>query len=263
MPELSMKKIDWIVSVFAGIVLGMLGLTTGITNDFLHPKSASAERPIDVALSTILTSHARWHTVQGEAQFVWYTDDGSTQTYINKFALSQPDNVYGEVIDQTGLGGDGIWISDGKNIYDLNKQSKTYVQSIFRAALKDTSYLPSKLSDVNPKTVKFYPLATVINAPIREYLFPSWFPQGRDGDTYTLDKEETFLDKKVWVMRWNTIDNDETIVWVDKTTGIILKASQSMGGKPFLDMTFTSFDVNGKIDPDIFKVPQDYSPVSR
>lgn len=258
-----MKKIDWIVSVFAGIILGVLGLTTGVTNNFLHPQFVSAERPIDVALSTILTSHARWHTVQGEAEFVWYSDDGSTQIYINKFALSQPDNVYVEVIDQTGLGVDGIWISDGKNIYDLNKQSKTYIQNIFRDALKDTSYLPSKLSDVNPNMVKFYPLSTVINAPVREYLFPSWFPQGRDGDTYAIDKEETFLDRKVWVIRWNTIDKDETIAWVDKTTGIILKASQSMDGKPFLDMTFISFDVNGKIDPEIFKVPQNYSPASK
>ena len=258
-----MKKIDWIISVFVGIVLGILGLATGVTNDFLHPQLVSAERPIDVALSTVLTSHERWHTVQGEAEFVWYSDDGTTQIYTNKFALSQPYNVYVEVVDQTGLGVDGIWISDGKNIYDLNKQSKTYVQSVFRDALKDTSYLPAKLSDVNPSMVKFYPLSTVINAPVREYLFPSWFPQGRKGDTYTIDKEDTFLDRNVWVIRWHTIDNDETIVWVDKTTGIILKANQSMDGKPFLEMTFTSFNVNEKIDPEIFKVPQDYSPASR
>lgn len=258
-----MRKRDWIVSVFAGILLGILGLTTGIANDFLHVKPVRAERPIDVALATILTSHARWHTVQGEAQFIWYSDDGSTQTYINKFALSQPDNVYVEVIDQTGLGVDGIWISDGQNVYNLNKQSKTYIQDVFRDGLKDTSYLPSKLSDVKPGTVKFYPLSTVINAPVREYLFPSWFPQGRDGDTYTLDKDDTFLGRKVWVIHLVTIDNDETTIWVDKTTGIILKASQIMSGKPFLDMTFTSFEVNGKIDADVFKVPQDYSPESK
>jgi outer membrane lipoprotein-sorting protein len=258
-----MKKIDWIVSAFAGIILGVLGLVTGVTNNFLHPYSVSAERPVDVALSTILTSHARWHNVQGEAEFVWYSDDGSTQVYTNKFFLSQPDNVYVEVTDQTGLGVEGIWISDGENIYDLNKQNKTYIQTVLRDSLKDTSYLPSKLSDVDSSTVKFHPLATVINAPVREYLFPSWFPQGRVGDTYTLDKDETFLSRKVWVISWNTIDNDEIIAWVDKSTGIIIKASQSMNGKPFLDMTFTSFDVNGKIDPSIFTVPQNYSPASR
>lgn len=258
-----MRKIDWIVSVFAGIVLAVLGLTTGVTNDFLHPQSVSAERPIDVALSTILTSHARWNTVQGEAEFVWYSDDGSTQTYINKFALSQPDNVYVEVIDQTGLGVDGIWISDGKNIYDLNKENKTYVQTIFRDALKDTSNLPQKLIDVQPNLVSFYPLATVINAPIREYLFPSWFPQGREGDTYSLEKDGDFLGRKVWVITLHTIYNDDTTIWVDQTTGIILKSSQSMDGKPFLEMMFTSIDVNGKIDPEIFKVPQNYSPASK
>lgn len=254
-----MKRKDWIVSVFAGLVLGVLGLVTGVTNNFIHPQPANAEQPIDVALSAILTSQSRWHTVQGEAEFNWYSDDGSIQTYINKFALSQPDNVYVEVFDQTGLGVDGIWISDGENIYDLNKESKTYVQAVFREALKDTSNLPKNLSEIKPNSVKFYPLATVINAPIREYLFPSWFPQGRDGDTYSLEKDNEFLGRKVWVIHLHTVYDDDTTVWVDKSTGIILKSSQSIGGKPFLEMVFTSFQVNEKIDPEIFKVPQDYS----
>jgi outer membrane lipoprotein-sorting protein len=122
--------------------------------------------------------------------------------------------------------------------------------------------LPATLSDIKPNGVKFYPLSTIINAPIREYLFPSWFPQGHDGDTYTLEKNETFLGRKVWVIHLQTIYNDETTVWVDKTTGIILKAVQLMNGNPFLDMTFTSFTVNEKVDPSVFEVPQGYSPIS-
>ena len=167
-----------------------------------------------------------------------------------------------EVIDQTGLGVDGIWISDGANIYDLNKRNKTYTQGAFRNSLKDASNLPTNLSEMSPNTVRLHPLAMVIDAPIREYLFPSWFPQGREGDTYTLEKDETLLGRNVWVVHLHTIYNDDTTVWADKTTGIILKASQFMDGKPFLEMNFTSFTVNGNIAPGIFKVPQGYSSAS-
>ncbi len=145
-----MKSREWLTSVLAGVILGVAGLITGVSPHFFAALSARAQSPTDAVLSTILTSHTRWHTVQGEAKFIWYSDDGSTQTYINKFDLSQPDHVYVEVIDQTGLGVDGIWISDGANIYDLNKRNKTYTQGAFRNSLKDASNLPTNLSEIVP-----------------------------------------------------------------------------------------------------------------
>ena len=78
---------------------------------------------------------------------------------------SQPDHVYVEVIDQTGLGVDGIWISDGANIYDLNERNKTYTQAAFRNSLKDSSNLPTNSSEISPNTVRLHPLAMVIDLP--------------------------------------------------------------------------------------------------
>jgi outer membrane lipoprotein-sorting protein len=258
-----MKKVTLVISIFVGLFLGIFGLISGITNNFLHPQPVVAASPLDTALTSMLTSHTRWQTVQGAAEFVWYGEDGSTQTYINKFALSQPYNVYVDVVDQTGMGVDGAWISDGQNIFDINKQNNTYTKSAFRAAYKDTSSVPLQMSAIKPNTVTLYPLSTIINAPIREYIFPSWFPQGRDSDTYTLEKEDVFLGRSVWVVNLQTIYKDDTTVWVDQTTGIILRANQLMNGKKFLDMTFTVFDVNAKIDPAIFQVPANYSQVSQ
>ncbi|MGC1378933.1 MAG: hypothetical protein WA821_22060 [Anaerolineales bacterium] len=258
-----MKRMDLIVSIFAGIVLGILGLTTGVTNNFLAPQPALASSPINVALSTVLTSQTRWQTVQGSAEFLWYGNDGKTQSYTNKFALSQPDKVYVDVIDNTGVGVSGMWISDGQNIYDVNKKTKTYAKSVFPNKMKDTSDLPTTLSQINTVGVRLHPLATMINAPVREYLFPSWFPQGHKGDTYTLTQETNFLGRKVWVMKLHTIYNDDVTAWVDQQTGIILKYNQWMNGKKFLEMTFTAFQVNGKISPAMFSAPQSYSDASQ
>ena len=258
-----MKRMDLIVSLLTGIVLGILGLATGVTNNFLAPQAALAKSPLDVALSTMLTSQTRWHTVQGAAEFLWYGNDGKTQSYTNKFALSQPGKVYVDVIDNTGVGVDGLWISDGQNIYDLNKKTNTYVQSAFPNKLRDTSNLPTSLSEINTVGVRFYPLATIINAPIREYLFPSWFPQGHKGDKYSIKREGNFLGRKVWVIEFDTIYKDKVTAWVDQQTGIILKYNQLINGKKFLEMTFTAFQVNGKISPGMFSVPQNYSSVSQ
>jgi len=254
-----MKKMDLAVSITVGLALGFFGLVSGITNSLLNPQPASAASPVNAVLTTMLTSQTRWQTVQGAAQFTWYSQDGSTQIYINKFSLAQPYNVYVDVIDKTGRGVDGIWISDGQNIYDVDKHKNTYAKSVFRQALKDTSAVPMQLSAVKPDTVTFYPLSTIINAPIREYIFPSWFPQGRKGDVYTLKKEGVFLGRKVWVVNLRTIYKDDTTVWVDQATGIILKVNQLMAGKKFLDMTFTAFKVNAKIAPTTFQVPAGYS----
>jgi outer membrane lipoprotein-sorting protein len=258
-----MKKVVLVISIFMGLILGIFALISGITNHFLNLHPVIAASPLNTALATMLTSHTRWQTVQGAAEFVWYSENGSTQTYINKFALSQPYNVYVDVVDQTGLGVDGAWISDGQNIFDLNKQKNTYTKSVFRAAYKDMSSVPLQVSAIKPDTVIFYPLSTIINAPIREYIFPSWFPQGRDSDTYKLEKEAVFLGRRVWVVNLQTIYKDDTTVWVDQATGIILRANQLMNGKKFLNMTFTVFDVNAKIDPAIFQVPANYSQASQ
>ncbi|MGC1376562.1 MAG: hypothetical protein WA821_10070 [Anaerolineales bacterium] len=252
-----MKRMGLIASILLGSVVAISVLATGVLNRFLS-QFGPPQSPLDVALTTMLTSPTRWQSVDGEAGFLWYGDDGKTQLYINQFAITQPDKFYVNVIDNTGAGADGMWISDGRHIYGVNKKAKTYAQDQFPENQLDASNLPTRLSQVTPGAVIKHPLAGLINGPIAEYLFPTWFPQANKADQYAFQKEDTLLGRKVWVVTLQTGNNDDLTAWVDQETGIILKYNQLMGGKKFLEMTFTAFHVNGKLPPGVFGPPPGY-----
>ena len=213
----------------------------------------------------MLTSYTRWQTVQGEAEFLWYDANGKTQSHTDKFALALPDKVHVDLIDTSGAGNSGMWISDGQNIYMVDKKAKTYTQRAFpQDQVKlETSKLPTDLRQLkHAGGVITHPMVMLIVAPVGRYLFPIWFPQGYIGDKYSIEKEDNFLGRKIWVVKCDTIYNNNLTAWVDQETGIILKYSQVVDGKKTVEMTFTAFQLNGQISPDLFSPPPGYSPAS-
>jgi len=259
-----MKRKNLIVSILAGVVLVILLWVSGVINYFFPQFGASQNSP-DAALSMMLTGYTRWQTLQGEAQFTWYDVDGKTQSQTNKFSLVLPNKIYVDVTGDIGPNVPGMWISDGQNIYNVDKKAKTYTQMAFPQAMvdADNSKLPTDLNQLkHAGGVITHPLVKLIVAPIGKYLFPIWFPQGYIGDKYSVQKEENFLGRKVWVIENDTIYNDNLTAWVDQESGIILKYSQIVRGKKAQEMTFTAFQLNGQISSDIFGPPSGYSLVS-
>lgn len=249
-----MKRKGLIVSILAGVILVILILTSGCGVFQSSP---------DAALSTMLTGYTKWQTVQGQAEFLWYDADGKTQSHTNKFALALPDKVHVDLIDTSGAGNSGMWISDGQNIYTAVEKTKTYTQRPFPKDQMDTSKLPTDLKQLkHAGGVITHPMIMLIVAPVAKYIFPIWFPQGYTGDKYFIQREENFLGRKVWVIECDTIHNDNLTAWVDQETGIIVKYNQVVQGKKYLEMTFTAFQVNGQISPDVFTPPPSYSQVS-
>jgi outer membrane lipoprotein-sorting protein len=249
-----MKRTGLIVSILAGVVLVILILASGC---------GASQTSSDAALSTMLTGYTKWQTLQGEAEFIWYGNNGETQSQTNKFALVLPDKAYVDVTGDIGPNVPGMWISDGQTIYMVDKKAKTYTQRDFPKDQADTSRLPTSLSQLkHAGGVITHPMAILIVAPIGRYLFPIWFPQGYIGDKYSIQREDNFLGRKVWVIECDTIHNDNLTAWVDQETGIILKYNQITQGKKYLEMTFMAFQVNGQISPDVFSLPPGYSQAS-
>jgi len=255
-----MKYKSWLISIMVGIVLGGILYTTGLFRDiiaFLPVKAASTS---DEILNTILISHTKWTTLQGNAQFTWYGSDGSTQIYNNKFAIAQPASAYIDITNLSQSGkNDGIWVSNGKAIYNLNKEAKTYQSQIISASTLDLSMLPKDLSQVQPNIVYIHPMALHVGAPIMEDIYSSWFAQKSPTDTYVFKGTDKILDRDVWVIDDQEANGDSDTVWVDQATGIILQDHQIIDGKLFLDMKMTDLQVDAPVNNSLFVLPAGYS----
>jgi len=251
-----MTKKNWIFSITVGIVLGIIGGLFGVTR-LLQAKPVSAASPADEALLATLTSHLKWSSVQGEANIIWYGPNGEKQEYINTFTIRQPNLANIKVKNIDGSGADSEWISDGSNSFEIDTKTGTYASVSLPAFSKDLSKLPTNLEEAGKyDTVYPHPFGMVIPSPVREYLYPQWLAQGKNIE-YKLVGEDTFLDRKVWVITYTANSSDVT-AFIDKETGIIVKYTQNIDGKPFEEMIFTQFNVNPELDGSFFTLPSNF-----
>jgi outer membrane lipoprotein-sorting protein len=251
-----MTKKDWLVLTTFIVILGTIGGITFLSN-VIHLQSVNASTGVEEALTFTLISHNKWETVLGDAHFTFYGPRGETQTYVDRFVISNPNKAYIESISLDGKGQNTAWISDGVKIYSLDESSKIYQIVDLPQFSQNFSKLPEQLSEVSSDTVYHHPFAMVIPLPIRDYLYPQWFPQG--GGTFTLSGEDIVLDRKTWVVEREK-ELDFTKAWIDKQTGVILKYTQQVAGIPFLEVEFTSIKFDIPIDNDIFSPTIGYVP---
>lgn len=257
-----MKRIDWFVSVFAGMLLGGILLSIGLVQN-LHARAATDTENIRTLL---LNSHHSWNTLLGEAKVVWYSQNGNTQTYTMKFSIVQPTSAYIDTTSIEGNGNDGIWISDGSNSYTLDKETKTYYRAEIPAFTRDLTGMPETLLEVDEGAVYGHPFALIIPSPIKEYIYPSWFAEA--GGKYFVVGKERILGRDTWIVDYRDIIDDVVVThqkaWIDQETGVILKFVQfnindDWIGDLFEEFEFTSLAFDESIDPAVFSLPDDYT----
>jgi hypothetical protein len=258
-----MKRQDWFVSTIAGFLLGLLAIGVGIPRMLMESPSAMASGQKDEVLSLILNSHTKWTTVKGEAEVVWYGPKGETQSYINTFVIYQPLSAFVDVTNKEKPGfNEGLWVSDGENIYNLDKESKSYTQGKIPNFANDLSVLPSDLSQTKDDVVYSHPFSLLIPAPVKEYIYPEWFAQGNLSTAYSLLGEEKILGRKTWIVNLQ-YKTGLTTAWVDQETGMILKYVQEENGQKYVEVNFTSLEVDMPVVADTFRIPSDYRPVGQ
>jgi len=255
-----MTKTEWFISIIVGVVIGMIAGLLGVPQ-LLQAKSVAAASTADEALRATLTSHLKWKTLQGAADVVWYKPDGGTQVYANTFSIQQPNLAQISVKSEDGTGNSGEWISDGRKAYGIDPLTREYAGASLPTFSADLSKLPSTLEAAKTTEVIYrHPFGMLIPSPVGEYLYPQWFSQG--GGNYVLAGEETVLGRKVWVVEY-TKYTAEVTAWIDEETGVILKYTQKMDGKLFLEVTFTSFEENSPLDASLFTLPADAKPAAQ
>ena len=261
-----MKKQDWFVSVIAGILLGIIAIGIGIPRMLTESPSARASSKMDEILTLVLNSHTKWSTVKGEAEITWYDPNGGgkTQTYINQFVIYQPLSAYvdGFNRDEPGFNDQELWISDGMKIYDLDKKNKTYTESSLPKFANDLSVMPKNLSKVKIDTVYNHPFSLLIPAPVKEYIYPEWFAQGNPTTAYTLIGEDNLLGRNTWIVTLEYKTGQAT-AWIDQSTGMIFRYIQEEYGQKFVEVNFTSLEVDEPIDANVFSVSPDYHPTDQ
>lgn len=261
--RMPMKRKDWFVSIIAGLLLGVIAIGVGIPRMLTESSSARASSQIDEILSLVLNSHSKWMTVQGEAEITWYGTKGETQSYTNQFVIYQPLSAYVDVINKDGSGfNEGSWISDGVNIYNLDKESKSYTQGKMPNFANDLSVLPNDLSQVKTDVVYNHPFSLLIPAPVKEYIYPEWFAQGNPVTAYSLLGEDSLLGRKTWIVELQYKTGQAT-AWIDQTTGMILRYVQEENGQKYVEVNFMFLKVDMPIDAGAFSVPSDYHPIEQ
>ncbi len=261
--KISMKRQDWFVSTIAGFLLGLIAIGIGIPRMLLESPSAKASSETDEVLSLVLNSHSKWTTAQGEAEVIWYGTEGETQSYINKFVIYQPLSAYVDVLNKSKPGfNEGLWISDGETIYNLNKESKSYTQGKIPNFANDLSVLPRDLSQAKGDVVYSHPFSLLIPAPVKEYIYPEWFAQGNPSAAYSLLGEDSLLGRKTWIVNLQYKTGQAT-AWIDQATGMVIKYLQEDNGQKYVEVNFTYLEVDMPVDADIFSIPSDYRSIGQ
>lgn len=253
-----MTRDDWFVAFITGVLLGLIAIGVGIPHLLSDVPSAIASNQMGEILSLVLNSHSKWSTAQGEVEITWYSSNGEVQAYLNQFVVYQPVLAY---VDVTNLYAPGfneiLWISDGKNTYEINKYDKTYIQRELPNFVHDLSILPDRLAEVEDRVVYDHPFSLLIPAPVKEYIYPQWFAQGNSLDAYSLMGEENLFGRDTWIVALN-YKTGKAIAWIDQETGMILKYLQEEGGRKHLEVHFTRIEIDAPVDAGIFRVPLDY-----
>ncbi|GAB4580605.1 MAG: hypothetical protein Fur0022_33470 [Anaerolineales bacterium] len=261
-----MTKRDWLLSIIAGLILGGLLISFGLTKG----TSVSASGNLEEILNLILNSHTKWQTIQGQAEVVWYSQDGSTQTYLTDFAIAQPAQAFFDTTNKEGTGNEGLWISDGEKAYALDKVARTYSESRIPAFALDLSMLPTSLSEVEQGITYGHPFALIIPSPLKDYIYSSWVAEGKG--MYSLMGQEKISDRAAWVIEYKESFEGELSehfqIWVDQKTGVILKFIQFNLNKEwkaelFVEATMTSINFDQPIAPEKFSVPETYQPSTK
>jgi len=253
-----MKRRDWIISVSAGVLLGILVVVfqaIGYLPQILNVRAAS---DAENALTKTLQSYKTWSSLQGEAQLVQYDADNNPHLDIVSVQVSQPlkANVSFKSSDDV-IKTNMKLVSDGKNIYQVDNGNLSYAQSNLPTSAhfaQDLGYLPQTLADVKKDEVYGHPFARLISNPMMDYIYPVSFPQARSGSTYQLLGEENIIGRATWKVELRTT-TDYVIAWIDQATGIILKYSQEAGAQKIVDMEFVWIKIDQAIDTQAFSPP--------
>jgi outer membrane lipoprotein-sorting protein len=152
---------------------------------------------------------------------------------------------------------EGVWISDGHNTYNVDKERKSYTQGKIPRFANDLSVLPGDLSQVKDDVVYNHPFSLLIPAPVKDYIYPEWFAQGNPSTAYSLLGEDSLLGRKTWIVNLKHKTGQAT-AWIDQTTGMILKYVQEENGQKYVEVNFTHLEVDMPVSADIFSVAPEY-----
>lgn len=256
-----MTRKDWSTVLISGLLLGLLA-TASIGSGFQATVAkASQSEEMNKILTLILDSHNQWATVSGTAKITWYSPDGSTQSYVQTFLISQPGSARLETIEAPVKVNPELWISNGSQAYEVDTEQETYTVSGIPAFIYDTGMMPRTSDEVQNDVIYPFPFSLLIPSPVAEYVFPHWFAQGSDRASYDLLGDDSILDRSVWIVQLLS-NNDEVSAWIDKETGVILRYEQQLDGKPFVSAEITSVMFDDQIDASQFSPPIDFEQVS-
>ncbi len=250
-----MSKRDLISSFVAGVILSLIALGVFFSgNGALFSFSAKAQTDVDSIRQLMLISHKNWSSLKGEAVTTWYLSDNKTQVVTSEFAIKNPDKSRFEM-PSTG----SLWISNGKNIFEINENDLTYIKLDQPDIEGAISSLPTNLDDTQNEITR-YPLAMWTISPIADYIYPTGLAQ-RAGE-YKLLKEDILLGRKVWEISYQLESDLGEITmnakyWVDQELGVILKAEvysteADTVGKVIEETVFQRIEINPEIPDGTF-----------
>ncbi len=223
-----MKKRDWIISIVAGVFLGLFVVVLGATKSNVIPNMVKAEDSANSVVGLMLKSHTTWQTLKGTATVEWINaKEDNKEIFTQSIELANPDKAKLVVYDNTGKN-ILTWAANGTIIDEVDESTKImqeYSQQDFSKALE---LVPLESDMVDKESIVRHPMAMILPSSAADYIYSTGLAQ-RDG-TYELIGEEQMIDRRVWILDFSKQNDQNEITmkaryWVDQDTGVILKAN--------------------------------------
>ncbi len=253
-----MQKTDWGIGIIAGIVLGILAVTSGLAQRVISAHASDTTLPIR---ELMLRSHTTWHSATGTAVTTWYAE-GHTETWHTTFQIVQPNS--GRVLWTTGADGKAFqWYGSKDGFYLVDPQEKIYTHLPVRnptAFEMEMKTLPGTLDEMEPDTVYRHPFGAQIPSVLGDYLYPVGLVT-QASEEYTSLGKDTLLGRTVYILEHQRTDGTghltaKSTYWVDSRTGIILKAVYYGGThmQTIIEKTdITALDLDGATDTAVLR----------
>lgn len=204
----------------------------------------------------MLSSAARWSTVQFSGEVTWYSFDGAAQVYKEQAWIDPLKSRFKIELQGTGDSTENITkISNGVNIYNKNNTSGEEGFSAYPEFARVGQYIPPLVEGAASPN----PILGQIGTPLSQLAFPSDFAQNQG--IFNAVETSSVAGREALVVEWKFAENSFVSwrMWLDTQTAFILKLQEfgkdGLGGLQG-ERVVTEIVFDQILDDSFFAIPE-------
>jgi len=269
-----MKIRDLSISLISGVILAVVLIYYGaipvsraqtpVSADSIRPVTDTDTNPFSWQIRELmLNSHHHWETLQADVVTTWYRGGQEDFQVFTHVLIDGSSQVRFET-SQSNREEQYIWIMNASGIYESNIGKNLIEESPYStldSINRDYNLLPVNIQAVNTNVIYQHPIAARVPSPAASYIYPTAYAQRANG--FVLQGEDTVAGRNTWIVEWLEEEpaSLKQLFWVDRETGMILKAVSYIGenlDQIYEETVFTRIVLDEPVSPEAFLVDPGY-----